>query len=44
MPREEIFLTTKLNNPDHRNVPEALEKSLERLQTSYLDLCESNPS
>ena len=38
MPREEIFLTTKLNNTDHRDVPAALEYSLKELDTPYLDL------
>lgn len=38
VPREEIFLTTKLNNPDHRNVAAALEYSLKQLDTPYLDL------
>lgn len=40
MPREEIFLTTKLNNPDQRKPLEALEYSLQQLETPYLDLCE----
>jgi len=40
VPREEIFLTTKLWNDDIRSgkVREALEKSLQRLQTDYVDL------
>ena len=38
VPREEIFVTTKLNNPDHRNVESALEYSLKQLDTPYLDL------
>ena len=38
VPRSEIFLTTKLNNPDHRRVSEALEYSLAQLDTPYLDL------
>lgn len=37
--REGIFLTTKLNNPDHKHPAKALESSLENLGTSYLDLC-----
>ncbi|KAI0294420.1 Aldo keto reductase [Russula brevipes] len=36
--RSEIFLTTKLNNPDHRDVLGALNKSLESLGTDYVDL------
>ncbi|KAI0763166.1 Aldo/keto reductase [Irpex lacteus] len=38
VPRESFFLTTKLNNTDHRRVPEALEDSLRKLGTTYLDL------
>lgn len=40
IPREEIFLTTKLWNEDMRQGTEreALEKSLERLKTDYVDL------
>jgi len=37
--REEIFLTTKLDNPDHKRSKEALLDSLKKLNTSYLDLC-----
>ena len=39
IPRENIFLTTKLGNADHGNVEEALEMSLKNLNTPYLDLC-----
>lgn len=38
VPRSEIWLTTKLNNPWHKRVTEAFEKSLAALQTDYLDL------
>lgn len=38
VPREQIFLTTKLNNPDHKNVEEALLESLRKLDTPYIDL------
>lgn len=38
VPRESYFLTTKLNNNDHKRVPEALEDSLKWLGTTYLDL------
>lgn len=38
VPREEIFLTTKLNNPDMRDPKAALEYSLKQLDTPYLDL------
>jgi glycerol 2-dehydrogenase (NADP+) len=40
VPRNEIFLTTKLINWDMRNPEKALFKSLELLGTPYLDLCE----
>jgi len=36
--RSEIFLTTKLNNIDHKDVLGALNKSLELLGTDYVDL------
>lgn len=39
VPRSEIFLTTKLNNNDHKDVPGALNKSLGLLGTDYVDLC-----
>ncbi|KAF8960310.1 Aldo/keto reductase [Flammula alnicola] len=38
VPRESIFLTTKLNNNDHGRVEQALEQSLKDLKTDYLDL------
>ncbi|KAF9467850.1 NADP-dependent oxidoreductase domain-containing protein [Collybia nuda] len=38
VPRGSFFLTTKLDNPDHENAAEALEKSLQNLGTDYLDL------
>lgn len=40
LPREEIFITTKLNNPCHgyENTVEAFNKSLELLKTDYIDL------
>jgi len=38
VPRSELFLTTKLNNPDHKNASQALESSLTNLGTDYLDL------
>jgi len=38
VPRSEIFLTTKLNNNQHKDVLGALNKSLELLGTNYLDL------
>ena len=39
VPREEIFLTTKLNNPDMGNPKAAFEYSMKQLDTPYLDLC-----
>lgn len=39
VPREQIFLTTKLDNPDQRNPTAALESSLKKLDTPYIDLC-----
>jgi len=36
--REKLFLTTKLNNNNHKDVPAALEASLKALDTPYLDL------
>ena len=38
VPREEIFLTTKLNTPDMGDAKAALEYSLKQLDT-YVDLC-----
>jgi len=38
IPREKLFLTTKLNNNRHRKVRTALEDSLKALDTPYLDL------
>jgi len=38
VPRNEIFLTTKLWCTDHRRVPEALDRSLKNLGVDYLDL------
>lgn len=39
VPRDQIFLTTKLNPPDMRDPKAALEYSLKQLDTPYLDLC-----
>jgi glycerol 2-dehydrogenase (NADP+) len=41
--REKIFLTTKLDNPDQRHPEKALEASLKKLDTPYLDLCKWQP-
>ena len=38
VPREEIWLTTKLDNPWHARVPEGIESSLKDLGTDYVDL------
>ena len=38
VPREDIFLTTKLNNTEHADPLAGLEKSLAALETPYLDL------
>jgi len=38
VPREEIFITTKLWNSDHDNVEKALNGSLKKLQLDYVDL------
>lgn len=38
IPREEIFLTTKLWNEDHERVEEAFNESLKKLQVDYVDL------
>ncbi|RAH72503.1 putative glycerol dehydrogenase (GCY1) [Aspergillus aculeatinus CBS 121060] len=38
VPREEIFITSKLWNTHHPNVKEGLQKTLDALGTDYLDL------
>ena len=38
MPREEIFITSKLWNTHQPNVEEGLQKTLDALGTNYLDL------
>jgi diketogulonate reductase-like aldo/keto reductase len=38
IPREKIFVTTKLWNSDHGNPERALDKSLRRLKLDYVDL------
>lgn len=38
IPRSDIWVTTKLNNPWHKRVAEGLDSSLENLQTAYVDL------
>jgi len=43
VPREEIFITSKLWNTFHPNAVESLERSLKDLGTDYLDLYVSHP-
>jgi len=49
VPRNEFFLTTKLDNPWHKRVQEGIDSSLKSLDTDYVDLylmhwpCSSNP-
>ncbi|KAF4547514.1 Aldo-keto reductase-like protein 21 [Elsinoe fawcettii] len=38
VPREEIWITTKLDNPWHKRVEEGIESSLKSLGTDYVDL------
>lgn len=38
VPREEIFLTTKIDNMEHKDVPKVVDESLKRLGTDYVDL------
>jgi len=38
VPREEIWITTKLDNPWHKRVEEGLDSSLESLGVDYVDL------
>jgi glycerol 2-dehydrogenase (NADP+) len=38
IPRSEIWLTTKLDNPSHKNVSERLDQSLRLLGVDYVDL------
>jgi glycerol 2-dehydrogenase (NADP+) len=36
VPREEIWLTTKLDNPWHKRVDEAINESLKNLGVDYV--------
>lgn len=38
VPREEIFITSKLWNTHHPNVKEGLQKTLDALDVDYIDL------
>ena len=38
VPRKEIWLTTKLDNPWHKRVTEGIDSSLKDLKTDYVDL------
>lgn len=44
VPRENIFVTSKLWNTHQNNVAEGLKRTLEALDTDYLDLYVSRPS
>ncbi len=50
VPREQIWLTTKLDNPWHKRVAEGIDASLKNLGTDYVDLylihwpCSTNPN
>lgn len=35
--RKDVYITTKLKNDDHARVAEAVQESLQRLDTDYLD-------
>ncbi|KAK6205628.1 aldo/keto reductase [Scheffersomyces amazonensis] len=38
VPRDEVFITTKLTNEDHKRVAQAFEESLKKLDVDYVDL------
>ena len=38
VPRDELFITTKLWNDDQKRPREALQESLEKLQLDFVDL------
>ena len=38
VPRDEIWITTKLDNPWHKRVEEGIESSLKSLGVDYIDL------
>lgn len=38
VPREQLWITTKLDNPDHKRAAAALDDSLAKLGTGYVDL------
>jgi glycerol 2-dehydrogenase (NADP+) len=50
VPREEIWITTKLDNPWHHRVPEGIDSSLKSLGVDYVDLylvhwpCSTDPN
>ncbi|KAJ2902655.1 Aldo/keto reductase [Zalerion maritima] len=50
VPREDFWLTTKLDNPDHSRCAEAFQESLSNLDVDYIDLylmhwpCSTDPS
>jgi glycerol 2-dehydrogenase (NADP+) len=38
VPRESFFLTTKIDNMNHKHVAQTMDESLKRLKTDYVDL------
>ncbi|MCR5411749.1 MAG: aldo/keto reductase [Patescibacteria group bacterium] len=38
MPREKVWITTKIWRDDYEKIQEACDESLQRLKTDYLDL------
>ena len=38
VPRESFFLTTKIDNMNHKHVAQTMDESLQRLKTDYVDL------
>lgn len=38
VPRDSFFLTTKINNMNHKRIAETMQESLQKLQTDYVDL------
>ena len=50
IPREQLWITTKLDNPDHHRVADAIDDSLKKLGVDYVDLylvhwpCSTDPA
>lgn len=38
VPRESFFLTTKIDNMNHKHVAQTMDESLKKLKTDYVDL------